>query len=210
MKTIGWEKYPVKLPKTKITGDFEEESDYDLVEKNRFLKDLIGTPRKGMRTPQGLYFIDEDASLADVYNFWIGHTNFLVTHFVLNEIEKTAGVEIVDVLTPFRFRIAVGKMFDWEEVRADLENKICDPERLNLNSDKELNEDDKKKINGISREMAEYAPYWAGFMLPNGKVSTVVSKNLNKKFQDDLDHFRNIKQGVGGVIFTYLDHEKTS
>lgn len=47
-------------------------------------------------------------------------------------------------------------------------------------------------------------------MLPNGKVSTVVSAELDKKFQDKLDEFKVTKDGVGGVIFSYLDYEAST
>ena len=51
-----------------------------------------------------------------IFNFWIGHTNFDITHNVKETIEAVDGIEILDVFTRYRFRIAIGKSFTDREV----------------------------------------------------------------------------------------------
>ena len=42
---------------------------------------------------------------------WVGHSNFKLTEDFYKIIGDSAGVEALDILTPYRFRIAIGKMF---------------------------------------------------------------------------------------------------
>lgn len=52
------------------------------------------------------------------FEFWMGHTNFRITKDILDIIVICPGIEAVDILTPYRFRIAVGVLFKVNEVLA--------------------------------------------------------------------------------------------
>lgn len=52
------------------------------------------------------------------FEFWMGHTNFRITKDILDIIVVCPGIEAVDILTPYRFRIAVGVLFKVNEVLA--------------------------------------------------------------------------------------------
>ena len=39
-------------------------------------------------------------------------------------IEHTAGVEILNIFTPYRFRIAIGQAFDAGTVKKDIDNSL--------------------------------------------------------------------------------------
>ena len=65
-----------------------------------------------MSTPMGIIPITEHTSAGQVFNFWTAHTNFRMTQDILNIVDQTDGIESVDVFTPYRWRIAIGKVFD--------------------------------------------------------------------------------------------------
>ena len=59
-----------------------------------------------------------------IFNFWIGHTNFDITHNVKETIEAVDGIEILDVFTRYRFRIAIGKSFTDREVMNNISKAL--------------------------------------------------------------------------------------
>ena len=74
-------------------------------------------------TPFGAVSPDQ-ISLGKNFKFWIGHTNFNITSTVSGLIEDTEGVEILDVYTRYRFRIAVGHSFTDRDVMSAIQKTI--------------------------------------------------------------------------------------
>ena len=74
-------------------------------------------------TPFGAVSPDQ-ISLGKNFKFWIGHTNFNITSTVSGLIEDTEGVEILDVYTRYRFRIAVGYSFTDRDVMSAIQKTI--------------------------------------------------------------------------------------
>jgi hypothetical protein len=68
--------------------------------------------------------VTDNTMSGKIFNFWIGHTNFDITHKVADVIEKTDGVETLDIFTRYRFRIAVGKAFDDSSVMRDINKRV--------------------------------------------------------------------------------------
>lgn len=66
----------------------------------------------------------EDISMLSMYDCWIGHTTFDVTNDTKNILDATAGVEILKVLSRYRFFVGIGKMFDFKNVRKTIEENI--------------------------------------------------------------------------------------
>ena len=68
----------------------------------------------------------ENTLPSKIFKFWVGHTNFNISQKVAKAIEKTEGVETLDVFTRYRFRIGVGKAFDSREVRKEINNNVLE------------------------------------------------------------------------------------
>ena len=81
-------------------------------------------PMKAIATPMGIIPYTENTASGKIFNFWIGHTNFNITSDVAYEIENADGVETLDVFTRYRFRIAIGKVFDESKVKFDISKNV--------------------------------------------------------------------------------------
>jgi hypothetical protein len=90
--------------------DHDDEEDKENKEflANKIMKYGI----KVIATPLGIIPVNDNTSSGKIFNFWMGHTNFDITKKVAETIEKTEGVESLDIYTRYRFRISVGKAFD--------------------------------------------------------------------------------------------------
>ena len=85
-----------------------EEEDADII------PDALQEPISHIRsiiTPFGVLPITEKTRASKYFKLWVGHSNFKLTEDFYKIIGDTAGVEALDILTPYRFRIAIGKMF---------------------------------------------------------------------------------------------------
>lgn len=127
---IVWEKW-----RDPFLGYDENDLDVDQEANQNFLNKMhqmiedeeapVQNPSKGIRviaTPMGIIPYNEYTASGKIFNFWIGHTNFSITEKVADIIEQSDGVETLDIFTRYRFRIAIGKIFEDSEVK----KKICD------------------------------------------------------------------------------------
>jgi len=58
------------------------------------------------------------------YNLYIAHCNFYITADIVNDICATEGIESVDILSPYRFRISIGKLFSPNDVLVNIKDKL--------------------------------------------------------------------------------------
>ena len=122
-KMVKWEKW---------VGPFDEEND----KENSDDEDGDNWKKKSkpsqattqtMIGPMGIIPINEHNNPSKIYNFWMLHTNFSISFPVMNLLQKTDGVEGLDVFSRYRARIAFGQLFDDYEVRNKIEMSLCSP-----------------------------------------------------------------------------------
>jgi hypothetical protein len=54
----------------------------------------------------------------------MGHTNFDISKKIAQIIERTDGVETLDIFTRYRFRVSIGKAFDDSETMRNINKTI--------------------------------------------------------------------------------------
>lgn len=91
-----------------ITNSYDDPQLYNPFIDEEFIEER---PIKTLFGPLGPIPLNEYSLPSKIFNFWMAHTNFLITAQLLNIIKKVEGVEVLTVFTPYRFRIAVGKAF---------------------------------------------------------------------------------------------------
>jgi hypothetical protein len=136
-KKIGWQKYesyiedqitsPImrnlmakiaKIHKDNDTFlDDDEDEDEDL---DDFDNTEDSDPPIMPITPQ----IVEEITMLSTFECWIAYTNFPITHKIKAILDEIPGVEALKICGRYRFFIGVGKMFDFEEVKAAIENTL--------------------------------------------------------------------------------------
>ena len=103
---IAWEKWFDPF------GDDEEDfPDYNYDENSESDINFNQKPLKAISTPMGIIPYTDNTASSKIFNFWVGHTNFDITHNISHIIENSFGVESLDIFTRYRFRIAIGKAF---------------------------------------------------------------------------------------------------
>ena len=133
---IGWQKYEDVLD-GQINCPLAQQLYQNVMESMN--EDLINNldadsaeymPEEEVRevTEEIRVVLDKDFSkellLATNYDCWMGHTNFDITPRIKDELNCIAGVEIMKICTRYRFFIGIGRMFDFSEVRKEIEDKL--------------------------------------------------------------------------------------
>jgi hypothetical protein len=162
-------------------------------------------------TPIGLIPVHVFGNFAANCEFWMGSANFDITPPVGLIIEATPGVEIFDVVTRYRFRIAVGPCFKFADVKIAIEEALdaTPPARneenpLNLKLDEGL----RDKVRLLEQQSRERFPYWAIYVVPNGDIAFDGYHSQEEAlFEDKLDLYRNAQKLAGGIIFTSHENQ---
>ena len=68
--------------------------------------------------------IAAEIALANNFDCWVAHTNFNLTEKIKNQLDGVDGVEMLKVFSRYRFLIGIGRMFDFTEVRENIENEL--------------------------------------------------------------------------------------
>jgi len=124
---IVWEKwidpFGQALEEAKWT-DYENE--IDTIDDIEYIDDdeMEMRPIKAIATPMGIIPYNELTAPSSLFNFWVGHSNFDINKKIANIIEKSEGVEILDIFTRYRFRIGIGKCFNDSETMKLINDKI--------------------------------------------------------------------------------------
>lgn len=100
------------------TSEFESDIEDDTQPQVRKFKALV--------TPFGIIPYDSAHGIDNIFNFWIGHTNFDITQPICSVIEQTPGVETLDIFTRYRFRIGIGKLFLSGSVLSNVTNRTME------------------------------------------------------------------------------------
>jgi len=97
--------------------DEEDEDDsYDIFDKKHTTNASPVLPL----TPQ---LIDDIAMLSS-FDCWLGHTNFDITHDTKDILNKIPGIEVLKICSRYRFFVGIGQMFDFTNVRNDIEKAL--------------------------------------------------------------------------------------
>tara|TARA_R110002020_G_scaffold46539_21_gene132407 strand:- start:2023 stop:2505 length:483 start_codon:yes stop_codon:yes gene_type:complete len=90
-------------------------------------QEMFSKPLQTIMTPFGVMPVGESTLASAKFKFWTGHTNFKLQKLHLDIIDNDCeGVESVDILTPLRFRISIGKLFRDRDVMFEVREKLLE------------------------------------------------------------------------------------
>lgn len=111
---IIWEKWSDPFGIDNNVLPFMEDEDDEQIDS------IIAKKNHVLVTSMGIVPYNETTDCSQIFNFWIGHTNFNISNHIANIIQNIDGVETLDIFTRYRFRVAFGKAF----VDRDVMNRI--------------------------------------------------------------------------------------
>ena len=100
----------------------EQLTNEELLENEHLFQEVSHV--RSIVTPFGILPLTEQTMASKHFKFWVGHANFKLTEDFYTVIGQHPGIETLDILTPYRFRIAVGKMFTDRDVMSGVRNDM--------------------------------------------------------------------------------------
>lgn len=126
----------------------------------------------------GNYQIDTKLNPYDHFQFWVGHTTFIINGEVEEKLKNTYGVEFLKVISPYRFMMAPGEMFGFGEVRQEIETVLnCATDELSILMETEARDKIRKVISFLKEEKQP----WLLIVLPNGKFKHATGDEVEKQ-----------------------------
>ncbi|MAH50805.1 hypothetical protein CMI37_33615 [Candidatus Pacearchaeota archaeon] len=194
-KKIAWERWDEDVIEQEIVEEFYsdqlEEEDEDGVVENAitFLEKIPSL----VTTPMGMYQLHDKMNIMNQFDCWMGYTNFDITESVREVIEKTKGVELLNIMTRYRFFLGVGKLFDFSDVRREIEES--------LRGDSSLDDDTEETVEMI-RDNISVDRYWAIFVCKSGEILyTSTNEDDDEIYEKTLEHYKKRKSKNGGLIY---------
>jgi len=209
-KQIAWEKYIDPWGKNiadvewgmaqetpKLPGDSQVVESEDGETAYHLERDRSSENTRVLMTPHGLLTINEYNSPTKCFNLWTGHTNFCLSHALVQLIESVEGVEILRPFSQYRFMIGFGKLFDSSEVKLAIAKALGVGETTPIDEDTKLF---RQTIAVLSEKKV-----WAALMLPNGSVVTVSGDAIDDDIRNKIAVFKTTQAGVGGMFASSED-----
>ena len=202
-RTIAWDKWQ-DPSEEEVKEDFNSEEWED--DNNPDMANIISKIPELVSTPMGVFRLHDKMNPSKQFDCWVGHTNFDITPEIGEEIERVPGVEVLVFLTRYRFFLGVGKLFQFRDVRVEIEQMFqSDSEERS-----EMSQIDRKTeidIEKIKQEISK-DKCWSIFVFPNGQIDFT---STNGETEEDLVNFykktelyENAKEACGGML---IGHE---
>lgn len=221
-RKIAWERWDEDLLHEEIVDnlnidmeDADEELANDAIE-------LMSKIPKLISTPLGIFQLYDKMSPMKQFECWMGYTNFNITGQIQKNIENVNGVELLSVISRYRFFIGVGKLFNFKTVRIDVENllncndKTPEKQRSESISDAyealadmvfgkdQANSDDNittEETVEIIKEVISQDKYWAIFVGEDGEIDYTSSNQENDiTYLEKLLSYKKLRRKNGGII----------
>jgi len=194
---ITWEPYQFNFQED------EEVEQYD----DTYDEDKVGLDLPSvMTTPFGVFRVDDQMNPFKRFQFWMGHTNFDITPQIKDTLNRTPGVEVLHILTRYRFILGAGQAFDFGQVRVEIERELCGKHKIEAFIE-QINDDSVQKKVRKLKDSLDSSDYWLLYLFPNGEIS---SGKLESK--DDFDKLHQVYQHAQqlshGVLITSEDDDK--
>ena len=129
---VYWEKWvdayaddpEMITPKDNEEGQFNENEMF-LDEEEQLMREFQSLNNiKTIFTPFGIMPLTEHSLVSNHFKLWVGHSNFKLTNKFYNIIGNVNGVESLDILTPYRFRMSIGKLFRDRDVMSEVKKAM--------------------------------------------------------------------------------------
>jgi len=197
-KVIAWEKWDADLIEQEIAEQLQIDDDDEELASDAM--SLMKKIPKLISTPVGIFQLHDKANPIKQLDCWTGHTNFDITKSVQQKIECIKGIELLMVLSRYRFFVGVGKLFDFKNVRCKLESAVCQNLTKQKNQDDDMNKEVQDAVDLI-RDIISADKYWAIYVSPDGEIDYVSTNDENdENYLTSLLVYEEAEKKLGGEI----------
>lgn len=160
-----------------------------------------------MSTPWGPFRVNDKMNPYRQFEFWMGHTNFNIDQAAKDVLDNTLGVEVLFIISPLRFMIAKGKMFEWRDVRIAIEKGLCGKHAVDEQIESIQDPETCEKVGKLKEDLIKAYDHWAIYVFPNGKYDFTYIKDEHEddegefeKFTASVELYKKSLELSGGIL----------
>lgn len=160
-----------------------------------------GSGVNGIFTPLGILQLSSNNTPISQWRIFLGRTNFDMTEnevMVLNEID---GIEMIHVFSRYTFIVAIGSMWNWSEVKIDIEHHLCGTHTNEFQIQKIKDENIRSNVIATKSELAKYNN-WAIYVCPNGAITHIESENDTSAYKTKLQTLKEAMIMSSGLLLS--------
>lgn len=151
-------------------------------------------PTPFINTPYGYISVKMHPRSKSDFKFFVGNTNFDLGEAEIKIIIDTEGVDIFDIFSPYRFRIAIGTNFNSKKVMRLVEKRLsC------VNRRYKIDQTTLDEIELIKDRLVKTGNKWIIYILPNGKYEYFNSPD-KKAYDIALSNYIATQKKITGYI----------
>lgn len=179
-KRIIWEHHAYEYLENENRFQVDEDDEVDTFDSEEMdLKEsIINSIGTLVKSPFGVFQVDDSMNPYRQFKFWMAHTNFDITNEVAAIIEKTPGVEVFHILTRYRFLIAIGPVFESMLVKHHIQAQLCNDGSGQIEENFLA-----EKISELKNKLESY-PRWCIYVFPNGEFESAFLKTDQSNLQE--------------------------
>lgn len=164
------------------------------------------TPRRVIKTNQGLLTVTESATAQSHFDFWTLHTNFDITEKVANQLIKAPGVDAFMPLTRYRCRLGFPKsgLFNITDVKLNITKMLTEEEPVASVSaliEPAFTDEAQIKVDDKIKELKQRSKHWALLVFPNGEMEIVESDSPTSGFKGKLSVLEQTQKMTGAKLY---------
>lgn len=188
----------------------QQEEKFREIEKDNFMDSF--SPLMELTTGPSMIPVQHPNAEFMEQEVWWAHTNFALQPNHIQAIYRVEGVSAVEKINKYTFKIGIGQLFEFKDVRQAIQSILCDSKSTDTilsfetnDSIYELPDELQNKVDRIKKKLSQKYKYWAIFVFPNGKIEVAIDNSLSEKFMNKLTMFDITLYYVGGSIFSSSD-----
>ena len=113
-------------------------------------------------------------------------------------LSSVEGVELAHVFSRYTFLIGIGSMFNFSEVKLEIQHRLCGTHNNEFSISKIEDETIKASVIEAKRALARYNN-WAIYVCPNGAIKHIESNDANTEYKNKLQTLKEallVSQGL--------------
>lgn len=170
----------------------KKEEDDELFDKDdSFDDDKVRREFPFLQGPQGILPLFHGNLASANFNMWVVHTNFRLDEDVKNFINLIEGIETFELISPYRWRISIARLFNEENTKRIIEDKVITYIKARY-LEKEFNISNDK-ITSLKKDLEKTSKFWS-ILIKKDKYEVISGDNFDEviskynKLQNNYDY----------------------
>lgn len=155
----------------------------------------------GIFTPLGVLQLSSENTPVSKWRIFLGETTFSIEEPEAACLSDISGIEMMHVFSRYTMLIAIGKLFNWSEVKTEIDYRLCGSHINDFQIIKIEDEQVRANVIEAKRGIAKY-DNWAIYVCPNGAITHIECQEANPAYKNKLQTLKEALVISNGILLS--------